>query len=298
MVNDIISLTPDLLLGQAQEMKNLQQRYVQLFQQMDNDLREINGSWSEYLANSFEGKIRSAQQGFQNIGQMLANGAAAANIGVERMVSKDTSLGNALDSGLREVFRSNPLSSAATLGALDLGDFWEQKKQDYKDVMEGVAAFDDVVNENLTDEQKKWLSDAMKYLGLTDVKDAYKFVTELSHGNYGEASQMLGKLGMDMFFNARCGRLFGGIISDGAFKLIDGAAVTATKATLYAREYYAENGLVDGFKEAFSNVMDYNSEYYAEHGGLLQGVVDGGKDIINYLGEQLGSKIGWRSASR
>ena len=125
MSNDHISLTPELLLSQAAEMASLRQEYAQMFQQVSKDLGEINGSWSEYLANNFQGKIESVQRGLNNVLGMLDNGSAAARLCVSDLGSLDGTLGKQLGgSGVYDAFKQ-------AFGGSWQG-FWDEKKADYE----------------------------------------------------------------------------------------------------------------------------------------------------------------------
>lgn len=56
-MQDLFELTPELLLEQSQEMSSLCTAYENLFAKITSDLRGMNGSWSDLLANNFSGKI-------------------------------------------------------------------------------------------------------------------------------------------------------------------------------------------------------------------------------------------------
>lgn len=337
MANDVLSLTPELLTSQAQEMANLRQQYQQLFQETSLILKEVNGSWSEYLANNFLGKIQSAQKGFNNVDLMLANGSAAAMLSVNNLAERDQNLARAMNgSGVYEAFTRSFGSSVQ--------DFLRQRKVNYDDVMHGVAQVDDYLDGNLTDEQKSLINQYIKKLGLSDEKLAYDLIVKMSHGEYGEASQLLGKKGLDLYFETFYGE-GGKLLSDYAFNWIDNTSSAVTQAYLnptwenlaqvpwnmtvqpiaetagnasweFISEYfpgtadwYSEHGatnageawnvaLTEGYRLVLGDeAADYASTYYAEHGGVFQGVMNGLKDIGSYLKDQF-DNCGWFSSLR
>ncbi len=87
-----IQLTPTELLNQSQEMINLKARYEELFQSVDGILNQVNGSWSENLANNFSGKISAARSSFSRVTDMLQAGADAAGGSAASFVSLDRQL--------------------------------------------------------------------------------------------------------------------------------------------------------------------------------------------------------------
>lgn len=281
MAQQIIGLTEELLASQAQEMTNLKIQYEQLFQQVSSTLREVNESWSEYLANNFAGKIQSAQKGFSNVALMLANGAEAATLGITNIAGKDSYLSKVIEAETSS--QSITTDNAEEVSRTLTSDFWQQKKEDYDEVMEGVAAFDDYVNEKLTPKQKKLLSKMAKELGLGDEKDAYEIIALMSHGKYGEASQKLGKKGLDEFFKKYYGPA-GSLLSDYSFNFIDSTASALTES--YINDPSWENLLqvpwnmtvkpvVDTCgKKVWDIVSEYfpnTTKWYEEHGATDYG---------------------------
>ena len=87
-----IILDPETLLAQAGEMQSLTAEYESLFSKVTGTLNDTNNNWSELLAHNFAGKIRSAQQSFASITELLASGAAAAKNSATTMQSVDQSL--------------------------------------------------------------------------------------------------------------------------------------------------------------------------------------------------------------
>ena len=74
-MQDILELTPELLLEQSQEMLQLRSDYENLFTNVSSDLRGMNNSWSALLSNNFSGKIGSAQKAFSGTLTMLQTSA-------------------------------------------------------------------------------------------------------------------------------------------------------------------------------------------------------------------------------
>lgn len=89
-MNDVLELTPALLLEQSQEMNSLKAAYDNLFGNITSELQGINSSWSELLANNFSGKIGAAQKTFLGSLTMLENSASAAKIVADTFADADT----------------------------------------------------------------------------------------------------------------------------------------------------------------------------------------------------------------
>ena len=87
-----IKLTPDELKGQASQMLALGNEFEQLFDGVISDLNSVNKNWSANLANNFTGKITSAQGRFKHISDMLASGAAVANLSAVNYEEADSLL--------------------------------------------------------------------------------------------------------------------------------------------------------------------------------------------------------------
>lgn len=254
MSNDHISLTPELLLSQAAEMASLRQEYAQMFQQVSKDLGEINGSWSEYLANNFQGKIESVQRGLNNVLGMLDNGSAAARLCVSDLGSLDGTLGKQLGgSGVYDAFKQ-------AFGGSWQG-FWDEKKADYEEVMHGVDQFDEVLQEkihSLPEEQQKLIDELIKKAGLGDAKKVYDIVNMMADGDYGGASQELGKEGLDQFFQTFYDPVTGKVYSDFTFNWTDSTAEAVTEACLHPS---FENIAQVGWNMTVKPTLDTCGEY-------------------------------------
>ena len=87
-----IKLTPDQLMSQAASMNSLASEYDALFKNVNNIMKNVNGSWSSNLARNFSGKINSAQRSFSNVVNMLEHGASAASTSAETMGRVDAAL--------------------------------------------------------------------------------------------------------------------------------------------------------------------------------------------------------------
>lgn len=87
-----IKLTPDELKCQASQMLALGNEFEQLFDGVVSDLHSVNRNWSANLANNFTGKIASAQGRFKHISDMLASGAAVANLSANNYEEADSLL--------------------------------------------------------------------------------------------------------------------------------------------------------------------------------------------------------------
>jgi uncharacterized protein YukE len=90
-MQDLIELTPELLLEQSQEMASLCSAYENLFANVSSDLNGINGSWSDLLSNNFSVKIGSAQKLFSGALTMLRNSAESLRMVAES--SEETDVG-------------------------------------------------------------------------------------------------------------------------------------------------------------------------------------------------------------
>lgn len=87
-----IQLTPSELRGLASQMVSLSDEYNSLFDNVISELNRVNGNWSANLANNFAGKITSAQGKFKHIPDMLASGAAVANLSANNYEDTDSLL--------------------------------------------------------------------------------------------------------------------------------------------------------------------------------------------------------------
>lgn len=250
MSNEHISLTPELLLSQAAEMTSLRQEYAQMFQQVSKNLSEINGSWSEYLANNFQGKIQSVQKGLSNVLGMLDNGSAAARLSVSDLSTLDGTLGKQLGSdGAYESF------------AKIFGGFLDEKKSDYEEVMHGVDQFDKDMREkfeSLPEGMQKYIEKMLiNQLGLSDAKTVYEVINLMADGDYGGASQKIGKKGLDVYFATIYG-VEGVVYSDFAYNWIDSTSEALTEAYLNPT---AQNIAHVGWNMTVQPVLDTCGEY-------------------------------------
>lgn len=84
-----IALTPEILKGQAGEMKTLMGEYQSLFSSITGTLKNTNNNWSPNLANNFAGKIESTQKGFNNIINVLDYGQKNALASAEGFENLD-----------------------------------------------------------------------------------------------------------------------------------------------------------------------------------------------------------------
>ena len=109
---DMIALSPALLEEQSRQMQGLKASYENLFQQLTADLEGINSSWSAALANNFSVKIRSAQQSFVGISDMLQNGAEAAYLAASMLQQEDVALSSKLGTSVADALASEIVVSA------------------------------------------------------------------------------------------------------------------------------------------------------------------------------------------
>ena len=72
-MQDLFELTPELLLEQSREMLGLCASYESLLGNIASDLKGMNSSWSDLLANNFSAKIVAAQKAFSGALTMLRN---------------------------------------------------------------------------------------------------------------------------------------------------------------------------------------------------------------------------------
>lgn len=250
MSNEHISLTPELLLSQAAEMTSLRQEYAQMFQQVSKNLSEINGSWSEYLANNFQGKIQSVQKGLSNVLGMLDNGSAAARLSASDLSTLDGTLGKQLGSdGAYESF------------AKIFGEFWDEKRSGYKEVMHGVDQFDKDMREkfeSLPEGMQKYIEKMLiNQLGLSDAKTVYEVINLMADGDYGGASQKIGKKGLDEYFAMIYG-VEGVVYSDFAYNWLNSTSEALTEAYLNPT---AQNIAHVGWNMTVQPVLDTCGEY-------------------------------------
>lgn len=73
-----IQLTPAELMSQGTEMEALKFQYENMFKGVENILNDTNSNWSENLSRNFSWKIKTAQNSFDKIIEMLQFGALAA----------------------------------------------------------------------------------------------------------------------------------------------------------------------------------------------------------------------------
>lgn len=109
---DMIALSPALLEEQSRQMQNLKASYENLFQQLTVDLEGINSSWSAALANNFSVKIRSAQQSFVGISDMLQNGAEAAYLAASMLQQEDAGLSSKIGTSVLDSLTADIIGSA------------------------------------------------------------------------------------------------------------------------------------------------------------------------------------------
>ena len=106
-MQDIIELTPELLLEQSQEMQSLCAAYENLFANISSDLNGINESWSDLLANNFSGKIGSVQKTFSGTLTMLGNVANGTRNVAETLQGTDTEWASKISGALNAVVSSS-----------------------------------------------------------------------------------------------------------------------------------------------------------------------------------------------
>lgn len=109
---DMIALSPALLEEQSRQMQGLKSSYENLFQQLTADLEGINSSWSAALANNFSVKIRSAQQSFVGISDMLQNGAEAAYLAASMLQQEDAGLSSKIGTSVLDSLTADIIGSA------------------------------------------------------------------------------------------------------------------------------------------------------------------------------------------
>lgn len=110
-----ISLTPEELLRQSQEMSSLCEEFADLFQKNDSLLQTINGNWSANLASNFSSKISSAQRAGSAIVDMLSGGANVAATSAQSLENTDQVLARAM---------SGQDSSSKSGGGGRTSDWW------------------------------------------------------------------------------------------------------------------------------------------------------------------------------
>ena len=94
-----IALTPEVLKGQAGEMRSLMGEYQNLFSSITGTLKNTNNNWSPNLANNFAGKIESTRKGFDNIINVLDYGQKNALASAEGFENLDKTYANKVDEG-------------------------------------------------------------------------------------------------------------------------------------------------------------------------------------------------------
>ena len=116
-MQDIIELTPQLLLEQSQEMQSLCTAYENLFANISSDLTGVNESWSDLLANNFSGKIGSAQKTFSGALTMLGNVAAGTRNVAETIQETDAEWASKIGGALSAIFSMSSTEVETTQSA-------------------------------------------------------------------------------------------------------------------------------------------------------------------------------------
>jgi uncharacterized protein YukE len=164
-----IQLTPGELQAQAKEMNTLKEEYSSLFSGVTSELRTINSNWSPNLANNFCGKITSAQKTFEQVTDMLGNGATVADNCAVSFASVDSELSKMFNGGLAE-------------GAKSFGDaFIERLKEAPNDIKSAADFFDWI--EEMYNQFPDITKDAIKKACPGNLKEAYELTSDLFQGD-------------------------------------------------------------------------------------------------------------------
>lgn len=129
-MQDLIELTPQLLLEQSQEMSSLCSAYESLFANVSSDLNGINDSWSDLLSNNFSVKIGSAQKLFSGEMTMLRNSAEIIRTVAESSQELDAAWASrimgALDTAMTDgVSEHIPDNDIFVKDKVDIGNYCE-----------------------------------------------------------------------------------------------------------------------------------------------------------------------------
>lgn len=160
-MSEIISLTPALLEEQSRQMQGLKASYEALFQQLTADLDGINNSWSASLANNFSGKIRSAQQSFAGVSDMLQNGASAAYLAASMLQQEDA--------GLVAQISADVMGAVSADAAQLAGDVAGANTAYAADLLGGLADFPENAAQTVLDRFQLQQDAASKGLIISDV---------------------------------------------------------------------------------------------------------------------------------
>ncbi len=166
-----ISLTPEELLSQSQEMSSLCREFGSLFQKNQRILQQVNDNWSVNLARNFAGKITSAQRISSAITDMLDTGAKVAQSSAQAIKDVDQSLSNVIgggDSSIKDASATSHVEKSIREGIWGTNSttrFWDKITTE-----DGVHYFGKAVVGNTT----SWDSNYKKKKKLVEQDDLYK----------------------------------------------------------------------------------------------------------------------------
>lgn len=210
----------------AQELLTLKAEYDGLFGKTSSILSILNGNWSSFLANNFDGKINSAQNVCKNVAQMLEIGGKLALDNAENYEKLEEELfKNQIASNLGgfSIFSKGAIegipseyiagatlvSSGIDFKSLVLGlpseakDFfrngWEFVKKDvidsFTNAQKGVKYFKDLADKYIPSKVQKEISkqvySAIEKFGNKDLSVAAKATEQLLKGQYLDSAETL-----------------------------------------------------------------------------------------------------------
>ena len=88
----LIQVTPDLLNGKANELRNLKSQHDEAMNKMRTLIMGLNEIWKGDAQDAFVAKYESMQSTFNNFSQMLEDYAKLMNTAAQKLQETDTAL--------------------------------------------------------------------------------------------------------------------------------------------------------------------------------------------------------------
>lgn len=94
----LIQVTPDLLNGKANELRNLKSQHDESMSKMRTLIMGLNEVWKGDAQDAFVAKYESMQSTFTNFSQMLEEYAKLMNTAAQKLQETDTALQGTMNS--------------------------------------------------------------------------------------------------------------------------------------------------------------------------------------------------------